>query len=422
MRNQNITTITVDTLRLVQCVLLHVIQCQDHNCFEWRCYCLLIQLPLLLTMTDEVMNFSCLLLTLWDMLFLMYEFSLCLFLSICLMPSAGLSLSVCLSAVPLSFSFSLCSPLVAYFVSVNSYFISLHFAWKCVSHFSFQMLVPNTDDPATKMFRRKGQKKPSLSKTPPSKKINEFKLVVFILTLLTLLHLNYWLLHYLRYYLSDEFAKSFRWYRFPMACQSSPSMSKDMVNLASSIGDAFSELNLSAAVCYGTLWGALRQNSMLRWDDNVDFCILNSELKKVSFDRLYWTFRQRDVDLSPFNWNTGSYSLTKGQARGEINVFYDCSTFVYLTHSELENNVPDYIPDSSPVRERPKWACPLGWEPTVARLVHDLNRPFPLWLLEPPFSVHDLDGVQVSVPRDGVEIQKYLYPDDWWLEAKPPGC
>ena len=52
------------------------------------------------------------------------------------------------------------------------------------------------------------------------------------------------------------------------------------------------------------------------------------------------------------------------------------------------------------------------------------NQPlsFPVHLLVPPFSKVDFHGQKMPVPHDEIEILKYLYKDDWWLEKPPPGC
>ena len=31
-------------------------------------------------------------------------------------------------------------------------------------------------------------------------------------------------------------------------------------------------------------------------------------------------------------------------------------------------------------------------------------------------------GVPMPVPQEGLEIQKYHYPYDWWKESRPVGC
>eukprot|EP00794_Sanderia_malayensis_P017352 gene17352-19085_t len=43
-------------------------------------------------------------------------------------------------------------------------------------------------------------------------------------------------------------------------------------------------------------------------------------------------------------------------------------------------------------------------------------------LLKKPLPTLEFCGVSFSVPRNGLEIQKYHYPDDWWQEKKPKGC
>lgn len=256
------------------------------------------------------------------------------------------------------------------------------------------------------------------------------KFVIIFLLGLTCVHFAYICAIHLKSRIADEMVKTYRWYHFPSPCKTPLVERQDMINLTYSSILALTDLSLSAPVCYGTLWGVLRQeqpeetsNLTLPWDNNVDFCILYSELKNLTHEDLYTAFGKRGVKLSHFDWNSGSYTISKGKAGGEINVFFDCSWLFYATHSEVSNHLkPEVETLPGPLPEVDGWACPMGIKPTLARWLKDLNRPFPIWLLQPPFPTKTVDGLTASVTHDNMEIQKYLYPDEWWLEAKPPGC
>uniref|UniRef100_A0A6V7JGT6 Uncharacterized protein n=1 Tax=Bracon brevicornis TaxID=1563983 RepID=A0A6V7JGT6_9HYME len=47
---------------------------------------------------------------------------------------------------------------------------------------------------------------------------------------------------------------------------------------------------------------------------------------------------------------------------------------------------------------------------------------FPPQLVIPPLPAKQFGGHFMPVPREGIELQKYHYPKDWWLEMKPTDC
>jgi hypothetical protein len=47
---------------------------------------------------------------------------------------------------------------------------------------------------------------------------------------------------------------------------------------------------------------------------------------------------------------------------------------------------------------------------------------FPPRLIAPPLPVKEFGGFVFPVPREGIEIQKYHYPDNWWKEVLPKNC
>jgi hypothetical protein len=47
---------------------------------------------------------------------------------------------------------------------------------------------------------------------------------------------------------------------------------------------------------------------------------------------------------------------------------------------------------------------------------------FPPNLVAPPLPERNFGGFLMPVPREGVEIQKYHYIDNWWKEVIPKNC
>ncbi len=90
----------------------------------------------------------------------------------------------------------------------------------------------------------------------------------------------------------------------------------------------------------------------------------------------------------------GAYRVTRSTARGDIMLFKNYSG----------------------VMKR------VGIEAYVFFVNYNTYHNFPARLLEPPLSANEFCGVNFSVPNNRIEIQKYHYPDDWWLERKPKSC
>ena len=42
--------------------------------------------------------------------------------------------------------------------------------------------------------------------------------------------------------------------------------------------------------------------------------------------------------------------------------------------------------------------------------------------LQPPLTTITFFKKQFPIPNNNIEIQKLFYPDDWWIEVRPPGC
>ncbi|CAL1539864.1 unnamed protein product [Lymnaea stagnalis] len=194
--------------------------------------------------------------------------------------------------------------------------------------------------------------------------------------------------------INDRYIHNTPWYERPAPCQTPESTIKQMVDLTFVMSDMLTKLGVQHAVCYGTLWGLLRYETILPWDNNVDFCVLKSEIQKIPWKTLKEQCLAEDINLT-YDYRHGQYIFTKGPAEVILNVFY-VTPFGEVLEDGFENRFLWFFQDN-----------PLS---------------FPARLMEAPFKTLPFYGRQIPVPHDDLEILKYLYKDSWWLEKGPPGC
>ncbi|KAJ7354837.1 hypothetical protein OS493_029843 [Desmophyllum pertusum] len=68
------------------------------------------------------------------------------------------------------------------------------------------------------------------------------------------------------------------------------------------------------------------------------------------------------------------------------------------------------------------WMKRAGLETWVLALNYNRYQSFPARFVEQPLPQTRFGSFKMPVPREGIEIQRYLYPDDWWKEVKPVTC
>ncbi|KAK7494867.1 hypothetical protein BaRGS_00013994 [Batillaria attramentaria] len=210
--------------------------------------------------------------------------------------------------------------------------------------------------------------------------------VVFVLLVLILV-LSF-------YVFSHDHLEHQPWYLLPAPCRMPPTVMADMVLLARHMHEALDRLNVSHALCFGTLWGALRSGRFLPWDNNVDMCAFKSQFTDSS-RRVKDVFSQQGMTVD-YDWRTGMYAVKYGSAVGGIQT--------YIVSADGE------------------FAMEGGMSNTFWRWLGGGQVIFPARLLDAPLNKVKFHGSDMPVPHEGIEILKYLYPDNWWLEIKPPGC
>jgi hypothetical protein len=189
------------------------------------------------------------------------------------------------------------------------------------------------------------------------------------------------------------------WYKHPEAyfkevtCQHDEYTQQLFIKLTEKISDVFEKLNLKYFLCYGSLWGALKFKSTLPWDRNIDMCIIQNQLILINEQTLYQAFKQNDLKYY-YNSRRGKYVVSYKTVSGEITVFEKIG-------SHMER---------------------VGWEKRLVPHLYLNYQRFPYQLIEGELPKIKFNNRLLPVPKQEFEIQKYLYPDNWWKEVKPKGC
>ncbi|ELT89604.1 hypothetical protein CAPTEDRAFT_98575 [Capitella teleta] len=182
-----------------------------------------------------------------------------------------------------------------------------------------------------------------------------------------------------------------KWYHYPAACSHSEAEIDQRLSLAHKIHVLLQANNVNHMLCYGTLWGILRLNDILPWDTDIDFCIWDSDLENIEEAYLHKLFKFEGIRLE-YDLRKGSYRATQGDAFADIVIFELSDDFTMLQRLGLSYKF-------SSGRDS-----------------------FPSRLIAAPLPTTKLRGREFPIPHGGIEIQKYLYPETWQKEVKPPNC
>jgi hypothetical protein len=190
------------------------------------------------------------------------------------------------------------------------------------------------------------------------------------------------------------------WYKHPdvyfseAECEHDEFTMKLYDKLTELVTNSLKQLGLTHFLCYGALWGALRSQRTLQWDRNIDFCIIKHELESIDDNIFHQAFKSQGLKYY-YNSRRGKYVVTYKTVTAEITVFERMGSHV----------------------ER------VGWEKRIIPHFYVNYQHFPYHLIEKqPLPTEEFNNIKVFVPHDNFEIQKYLYPENWWRVVKPRGC
>lgn len=162
------------------------------------------------------------------------------------------------------------------------------------------------------------------------------------------------------------------------------------------VKEVFETLDVTYFLCYDSLWGALNTNGPLKWHQTVDMCLLNEELTRFEEAFLIRLFKRKGLSLS-YRTSDGIYLVTNNDVKPVVRLYL------------FEHSDGNY--------RRVGWRNRLV-PPDNCDRVHC----FPARLIAKPLPTENFMSLRVPVPREGIEIQKYLFPDNWWLDSQPEQC
>lgn len=189
------------------------------------------------------------------------------------------------------------------------------------------------------------------------------------------------------------------WYKHPevyfdeFSCEHDEYTVKLFDELTAKLSQMFEKLGIIYFLCYGSLWGALKFQKTLPWDRNIDFCVIYHHIATIEEQTLYQSFKNAGLNYY-YNSRRGKYVITYKTVSAEITVF------------EKNGNHVERV----------------GWEKRLFPHLYLNFQNFPYQLVENNLPKLKFNKIDIPVPHQEFEIQKYLYPENWWKEVKPKGC
>lgn len=184
-----------------------------------------------------------------------------------------------------------------------------------------------------------------------------------------------------------------------------------------------SALGLTHFLCYGALWGQIRLSRSLPWESDVEFCLLNEEVSTHDEVFVARAFRRAGLRLA-YEAAEGRYRVadaaSSSPARGAAAAAAaeDEEAGVDVSQALVQLVVFEQDPLLKVYRR-------VGWKrrvlPPDCEVAPSLHC-FPLRLVAPPLPKREFGGHPLPVPREGIELQKYHFQDNWWKVVTPKNC
>lgn len=189
---------------------------------------------------------------------------------------------------------------------------------------------------------------------------------------------------------------------FTKTCELSKVFQNNLLKLSYRVHKVLNVMSLTHCLCYGALWGQVRMSNTLPWEADVEFCVNNKELSAFDENFIDRLFRKHNLTLL-YDSAEGIYSITD---------------HVFQPGAQIKLIVFEEDPKLDVMRR-------IGWKrrmlPPNCEDSKSLDC-FPVRLLRKPLPMKLFGSEQLPVPWESLEILKYHYPDNWWLEVLPLNC
>ncbi|KAK3741815.1 hypothetical protein QZH41_010456, partial [Actinostola sp. cb2023] len=109
---------------------------------------------------------------------------------------------------------------------------------------------------------------------------------------------------------------NFSWYNRSTVnlCQTPKQQMDDLLSLAKDTSVALNNMDIHHFLAYGSLWGGLRHNGPLPWDNDFDFGVMYTEIIKFSEQEMIDKFKAYGIDCY-YSYRFGFYRVTRATAR-----------------------------------------------------------------------------------------------------------
>ena len=183
-------------------------------------------------------------------------------------------------------------------------------------------------------------------------------------------------------------------------CQYLTSKQKDqLLNMAHTVHKILDDFDIEHWLMYGSVFGAVRAHGPLPWDNDVDIGFNGSgRFASMNFKKFLSAFESKGLKVYHKRWVTSNV----------MKVYSD--------------DLPHIKVDLFALYDYNGWMKRAGLETWIFALNYNLHDTFPARLVKKPLPRVPFGSFNMTVPREGIEIQRYLYPDDWWKEVKPVTC
>ena len=182
-------------------------------------------------------------------------------------------------------------------------------------------------------------------------------------------------------------------------CKNSRQEIHQLVQLTYKVHTILENMAIDCWLMYGSIWGPLRGiEGPLPWDNDVDLAINgDGQFSQMTFEEFKALFIVLGLSVESRLGQSSLIVITEEDSQWpslDLFVFYDKNGM--MTRPGLES-----------------WLMPINYK---------LYHTFPSRLVEPPLPKVKFGFFNISVPRNGIEIMKHLYPYNWWRVVKPAGC
>jgi len=178
-------------------------------------------------------------------------------------------------------------------------------------------------------------------------------------------------------------------------CKFTKEEKRKTLQVAYEVHQILDELHLDHWLMYGSILGALRYQEPLPWDYDVDYGIRGEQFTPEIKTRFYNMLTEKGIRIIDGLWKASAVYCRRSSAMVDVVLFTEYSDGM--------------------MKRR-------GWVPWLLFLNYRYFHSYPAKLVKSPLPTSKFGFFNVPVPRDGNEITKYLYRDDWWKEVKPVGC